>query len=118
MLYLLKILFLILFLLISSNTRLLSDDHIKSANLIILDKSSSTNYNLFISNNSYFRSLNFNIISCQLHDFEKYVDQIALIKITNALDNSEFTGWFFSKTEELNEFSDKIYEIRLVNCVN
>jgi hypothetical protein len=53
-----------------------------------------------------------------LHDFEKYVDQIALIKITNALDNSEFTGWFFSKTEELNEFSDKIYEIRLVNCVN
>ena len=116
MLYLLKILFLILFLLISSNTRLLSDDDIKSANLIILDKSSSTNYNLFISNNSYFRSLNF--VSCQLHDFEKYVDQIALIKITNALDNSEFTGWFFSKTEELNEFSDKIYEIRLVNCVN
>ena len=118
MLYLLKILFLILFLLISSNTRLLSDDHIKSANLIILDKSSSTKYNLFISNNSYFRSLNFSIISCQLHDFEKYVDQIALIKITNDLDNSEFTGWFFSKTEELNEFSDKIYEIRLVNCVN
>ena len=118
MLYLLKILFLISFLLISSNAKLLSDDHIKSANLIILDKSSSTKYNLFISNNSIFRSLNFNIISCKFHNFEKYIDQIALIKITNTLDNSEFTGWFFSKTEELNKYSDKIYEIRLVNCVN
>tara|TARA_B110000858_G_scaffold181422_1_gene219883 strand:- start:352 stop:696 length:345 start_codon:yes stop_codon:yes gene_type:complete len=114
----LKKLFLILFLLISFNFKAFSDINEKITNLVILDKSSSTKHELSISGNQIYRSLKFTIISCKFHNFEKYVDQIALIKITNLLDNSEFTGWFFSKTEELNEFSDKIYEVRLVNCAN
>ena len=113
---LLKTLFLILFLLISFNSYLFADNGLKNANIVILDKSSSSKYYLSLSKNSIFRSLNFVILSCQLLNFEKYNDQVALIKISNSIDNSEFTGWFFSKTEELNLFSDKIYEISLIDC--
>ena len=114
----LKTLFLILFLLISFNFNLSADKGSKNANVVILDKSSSTKYYLSLSKNSTFRSLQFEIFSCQLLSFEKYDDQVALIKISNSIDNSKFTGWFFSKTEELNLFSDKIYEISLIDCNN
>ena len=113
---LLKTLSLILFLLISFNFNLSADKGLKNANLVILDKSSSTKYYLSLSENSTFRSLKLEILSCQLLNFEKYNDQVALIKISNYIDNSKFTGWFFSKTEELNLFSDKIYEISLIDC--
>ena len=112
----LKTLFLILFLLINFNINLFADKGLKKANVVILDKSSSTKYYLSLPQNSIFRSLHFEILSCQPLSFEKYDDQIALIKISNSSDNSNFTGWFFSKTEELNFFSDKIYEISLVDC--
>ena len=114
----LKTLSLILFLLISFNINLFADKGLKNANVIILDKSSSTKYYLSLSKNSTFRSLQFEIFSCQLLSFEKYDDHVALIKISNSIDNSKFTGWFFSKTEELNLFSDKIYEISLIDCNN
>ena len=113
---LLKTLSLILFLLISFNCNLSAEIGLKNANIVILDKSSSTKYYLSMSKNSIFRSLKFEILSCQLLNFEKYNDQVALIKISNSIDNSRFTGWFFSKTEELNLFSDKIYEISLIDC--
>ena len=112
----LKTLSLILFLLISFNSKLSSNTVLKNADLTILDKSSSTKYHLSLSQNSVFRTLKFQILSCQVLNFEKYDDQVALIKISNSLNNSEFTGWFFSKTEELNLYSDKIYEISLINC--
>ena len=115
---LLKTLSLILFLLISFNFNLSADKGLKNANLVILDKSSSTKYYLSLSENSIFRSLKFEILSCQFLNLEKYNDQVALIKISNSIDNSKFTGWFFSKTEELNLFSDKIYEISLIDCNN
>ena len=105
-------------LLIRFNINLFADEELKNANVIILDKSSSTKYYLSLSKNSTFRSLQFEIFSCQLLSFEKYDDQVALIKISNSIDNSKFTGWFFSKTEELNLFSDKIYEISLIDCNN
>lgn len=112
----LKTLSLILFLLISFNPNLSANKELKNANVLILDKSSSTKYHLSLSKNSIFRSLQFEIVSCQFLNFEKYNDQVALIKISNSTDNSSFTGWFFSKTEELNLFSDKIYEISLIDC--
>ena len=46
---------------------------------------------------------------------QEYKDEMALISIYD--NNLEyFTGWFFSKTEELNTYSDKIYEISLLSC--
>ena len=84
---LLKTLSLILFLLISFNFNLSADKGLKNANLVILDKSSSTKYYLSLSKNSTFRSLQFEIFSCQLLSFEKYDDQVALIKISNSIDS-------------------------------
>jgi len=112
--YLLRILFLILFLVINFSKELITQDLIKSANLVILDKTSSTKYNLSIKSESKFRSLHFEILSCNNHQFEKYLDQIALIRIKNY--DEIFTGWFFSKTVELNNYSNKIYEISLIDC--
>jgi hypothetical protein len=112
---LLKTLLAILFLTSSLTTFLHAEDTSKRANVIILDKSSSTKYELVIDNNSVFRSLNFKILACGYYDFEKYKDGMALISIYD--NNLEyFTGWFFSKTEELNTYSDKIYEISLLSC--
>ena len=88
----LKTLSLILFLLINFNINLFADEELKNANVIILDKSSSTKYYLSLSKNSTFRSLQFEIFSCQLLSFEKYDDQVALIKISNSIDN-----WYIIK---------------------
>ena len=112
--YLLKTLSLILFLIINFNYSIAADEISKTANLIILDKTSSTKYKLDIIEAASFRDLNFEIISCKDYKFEKYTDKISLIKINN--NSFTFIGWFFSKTEELNTFSNKIYEIKLVNC--
>ena len=46
--------------------------------------------------------------------FDKYIDEIALIKISQQDDI--FIGWFFSITDELNLYSNKIYEVTLKSC--
>ena len=113
--FLLKTLLATLFLIISFNSFINADDYKKIAKVVILDKSSSTKYELVIDSTSVFRSLKFKILSCSHHNFEKYIDETALISISTR-NNDNFTGWFFSKTEELNTFSDKIYEISLLSC--
>lgn len=112
----LKILLAILFFLINFNLHLFADDNtFKNADIIILDKSSSSKYSINIQDKTRFRNLNFELLACRNYKFEKYNDQIALIRIyKNNIEN--FTGWFFAKTEELNFFSDKIYEISLIEC--
>ncbi|MDC0862074.1 DUF2155 domain-containing protein [Alphaproteobacteria bacterium] len=110
-----KTLLAILFLTTNFNLYLQAEDVTKIANVIILDKTSSTKYELLIDNNSTFRSLNFKILACSHYNFEKYKDDIALITIYDS-NSEDFTGWFFSKTEELNTYSDKIYEISLLSC--
>ncbi|MDC1316074.1 DUF2155 domain-containing protein [Alphaproteobacteria bacterium] len=109
-----KILLAILFLVINTNS--IIGKSLIVANLKILDKSSSSKYDIKVTNSGFFRSLNFKLISCDSHQFEKYLDTIALIEIKNQ--NELFTGWFFSKTEELNTYSNKIYEISLISCNN
>ena len=47
--------------------------------------------------------------------FDKYIDKVALIKI-HQKDNT-FIGWFFKHTDELNLYSNKIYEITLKECI-
>ena len=42
--------------------------------------------------------------------------EIALIKISQEEDI--FIGWFFSITDELNLYSNKIYEVTLKSCSN
>ena len=44
----------------------------------------------------------------------KYFDRAALLKI-NQNDNI-FIGWFFKYTDELNMYSNKIYEVSLIDC--
>ena len=79
--------------------------------LLILDKSSSSKYELEFSNSYQFRNLSFELVSCK---FDKYLDTAALLKITQ--NDKIFIGWFFKYTDELNLYSNKIYEISLINC--
>ena len=82
--------------------------------LLILDKSSSSKYELEFSNSYQFRNLSFELVSCKVIEFDKYLDTAALLKITQ--NDKIFIGWFFKYTDELNLYSNKIYEISLINC--
>ena len=88
----------------------------RSASILILDKSASTKYELNFSKEIQFRNLSFELITCENIKFDKYVDEIALIKISQEEDI--FIGWFFSITDELNLYSNKIYEVTLKSCSN
>jgi hypothetical protein len=88
----------------------------KNVSLLLLDKSSSTKYQINFSNSYFFRDLAFELVSCNFLEFDKYIDIIALIKIKNKDEN--FIGWFFKYTDELNLYSNKIYEISLLSCIN
>ena len=114
MLFLLRKLLIILFLssLISFNSY---SNEIKRASLLILDKSSSTKYILNFDDKISFRDMNFELIVCEESVFDKYIDEIALIKIQQKDDF--FIGWFFKYTNELNLYSNKIYEITLKECI-
>ena len=82
--------------------------------LLILDKSSSTKYELKFLDSYQFRNLSFELISCKSIEFDKYFDTAALLKITQS--DKIFIGWFFKYTDELNLYSNKIYEISLTYC--
>ena len=82
--------------------------------LLILDKSSSSKYEIEFSNSYQFRNLSFEFISCKSIEFDKYLDIAALLKITQ--NDKIFIGWFFKYTDRLNLYSNKIYEISLTNC--
>ena len=114
MLFLLKKLLIILFLssLFSFNT---SSNEIKRVSLLILDKSASTKYTLNFNSTISFRDITFELIACEESFFDKYIDKIALIKIHQKDDT--FIGWFFKNTNELNLYSNKIYEISLKECI-
>ena len=114
MLFLLKKLLIILFLssLLSSNS--LSNEF-KRASLLILDKSASTKYTLNFNDKISFRDITFELVTCEESVFDKYIDKIALIKIYQKDDT--FIGWFFKYTNELNLYSNKIYEITLKECI-
>ena len=113
MLFILKKLLIILFLssLFSYNTS--SNDFIR-ASLLILDKSASTKYILNFNDTISFRDITFELLTCEESVFDKYIDKIALIKIHQK--NDTFIGWFFKYTDELNLYSNKIYEISLKEC--
>ena len=115
MLYLLKRLLIVLFLIniFYSNS---FAENTRNASILILDKSASTKYELNFSNEIKFRNLSFELITCENVIFDKYVDEIALIKISQEED--VFIGWFFSITDELNMYSNKIYEVTLKTCTN
>ncbi len=83
-------------------------------NLLILDKSSSSKYELEFLNTYQFRNLSFELVSCKNIEFDKYLDTAALLKITQ--NDKIFIGWFFKYTDELNSYSNKIYEISLISC--
>ena len=83
-------------------------------NLLILDKSSSSKYEIEFLNSYQFRNLSFELISCKTIEFDKYIDSAALIKISQ--NDNIFIGWFFKYTDELNLYSNKIYEISLTEC--
>ena len=87
---------------------------INNTELLILDKSSSSKYLLEFSNLYQFRNLSFELVSCKNITFDKYTDIAALIKISQ--DDNIFIGWFFKYTDELNLYSNKIYEISLTDC--
>ena len=87
---------------------------INNTKLLILDKSSSSKYELEFSKTYKFRNLSFELISCQNIEFDKYLDKAALMKISQ--NDNIFIGWFFKYTDELNLYSNKIYEISLTNC--
>ena len=87
---------------------------IDNINLLILDKSSSSKYELEFSNSYQFRNLSFELVSCKSIEFDKYLDTAALLKIKQ--NDKIFIGWFFKYTDELNLYSNKIYEISLTNC--
>ena len=87
---------------------------INNTNLLILDKSSSSKYELEFSKTYQFRNLSFELVSCKSIEFDKYLDIAALLKITQ--NNNVFIGWFFKYTDELNLYSNKINEISLINC--
>ena len=82
--------------------------------LLILDKSSSSKYELEFSETIQFRNLSFEIVSCKNIEFDKYLDTAALIRISQ--NEKIFIGWFFKYTDELNLYSNKIYEISLTDC--
>ena len=82
--------------------------------ILILDKSSSSKYELEFLNSYQFRNLSFELISCKIIEFDKYLDTAALLKITQ--NDKVFIGWFFKYSDELNLYSNKIYEISLTNC--
>ena len=113
--YLLKILLIVLFLINTFFSKAFSENN-KNASILILDKSASTKYELNFSKKIQFRNLSIELITCENIEFDKYVDQIALIKISQEEDI--FIGWFFSITDELNLYSNKIYEVTLKSCTN
>ena len=82
--------------------------------LLILDKSSSSKYELEFTNTLQFRNLFFELVSCKNIEFDKYLDKAALIKISQH--DNIFIGWFFKYTDKLNLYSNKIYEISLTDC--
>ena len=82
--------------------------------LLILDKSSSSKYELEFLNSYQFRNLSFELVSCKTIEFDKYLDTAALLKIKQ--NDKIFIGWFFKYTDELNLYSNKIYEISLISC--
>ena len=112
--FLLKRLLIVLFLINTFSYKAFSE--IRNASILILDKSASTKYELNFSKEIQFRNLSFELITCENIKFDKYVDEIALIKISQEEDI--FIGWFFSITDELNLYSNKIYEVTLKSCSN
>ena len=113
--YHLKKLLIVLFLINTFSSKSFAENKIK-ASILILDKSASTRYELNFSKEIQFRNLSFELITCENIKFDKYVDEIALIKISQEEDI--FIGWFFSITDELNLYSSKIYEVTLKSCSN
>ena len=111
---LLKRLLIVLFLINTFSSKAFSE--IRNASILILDKSASTKYEINFSKEVQFRNLSFELITCENIIFDKYVDEIALIKISQEEDI--FIGWFFSITDELNLYSNKIYEVTLKSCSN
>ncbi len=89
-------------------------EEINDTKLLILDKSSSSKYELEFLNKYLFRNLSFELVSCKNIEFDKYIDTAALIKISQ--NDNIFIGWFFKYTDELNLYSNKIYEISLIDC--
>ena len=87
---------------------------INNTRLLILDKSSSSKYELEFSQKFQFRNLSFELVSCKNIKFDKFIDTAALIKISQ--NDNIFIGWFFRYTDELNLYSNKIYEISLIDC--
>ena len=87
---------------------------INHTKLLILDKSSSSKYELEFFNTYQFRNLSFELVSCKNIKFDKYFDTAALIKISQ--NDDMFIGWFFKYTDKLNLYSNKIYEISLIDC--
>ena len=112
--FLWKKLLIILFLNSFFFTQLYSNETNNITKLLILDKSSSSKYELEFLNFFQFRNLSFELISCKSIEFDKYLDVAALLKITQ--NDQIFIGWFFKYTDELNLYSNKIYEISLTNC--
>jgi len=115
MLYLLKRLLIVLFLINTFSSQAFSKNS-KNASILILDKSASTKYELNFSKEIQFRNLSFELITCESIKFDKYVDEIALIKISQ--DEDIFIGWFFSITDELNLYSNTLYEVTFKSCSN
>ena len=111
--YLLKKLLIVLFLNSVVYFNANSSD-LKRVSLLLLDKSSSTKYELNFNDKLSFRDINFELISCENQSFDKYIDEIALMKIKQK--DEIFIGWFFKHTDELNLYSNKIYEITLKKC--
>ena len=115
MLYLLKRLLIVLFLINTYYSQAFSENN-RNASILILDKSASTKYEINFSKEIQFRNLSFELITCENIKFANYVDEVALIKISQDLDI--VIGWFFSVTDELNLYSNKIYEVTLKSCSN
>ena len=111
--YLLKRLLIILFLNSTFIFQIYAQE-INKTKLLILDKSSSSKYQLEFTEKLKFRNLSFELVSCKDIEFDKYLDRAALIKISQ--NNKIFIGWFFKYTDELNLYSNKIYEISLSDC--
>ena len=108
-----KKLLIILFLISILSNQILATE-INNTKLLILDKSSSSKYELEFSKTYQFRNLSFELVSCKNIEFDKYLDTAALIKISQ--NDNIFIGWFFKYTDELNLYSNKIYEISLTEC--
>ena len=89
-------------------------NEINKTKLLILDKSSSSKYELEFFETYQFRNLSFEMVSCKNIEFDKYLDKAALIRISQ--NDNVFIGWFFKYTDELNLYSNKIYEITLTDC--